>query len=198
MKAIAGRPGVRENSLKGRDDEPEGSTDAADRIRRCPWWTGRGPLGLPDSPTNQQGTGRGAAFAGFRSGKAERYSDPAAGSHHRRLSARLIADGFFSHEACLEAPVYKHLRRPRGGASPVRPASKLGGRARLLANPFAHVGHNCIENDHELGRAAAFEANGLNSDVAPCRRRHFSRQFRPDIALIPRPPADTVPRAPRA
>jgi hypothetical protein len=42
------------------------------------------------------------------------------------------------------------------------------------------VGHNLIEKDHELRR------RGL---------RAFSGQIPPDIALIPRFPADTVPRA---
>src|SRR5450631_1149550 len=90
--AIAGRAGLRDNMSRGVAYERQGSTDAAaDRIRGCPGWAGRGPLGLPDSPPGQQGIGRGAAGSARRSGRVGRDSDAATGPHHRRLSPGLTA-----------------------------------------------------------------------------------------------------------
>ena len=78
--------------VRGVTNERQGSTDAAaDRICGRPGCAGRGSLGLPDSAPGQQGIGRGAPRPGGRSGcRADRYSDAAAGSNHRRLSAGLI------------------------------------------------------------------------------------------------------------
>src|SRR5580700_3740822 len=67
--AIAGRPGLRDNGNGGVTNERRGSTDAAaDRICGCPGRAGRDPLGLPDSPKGQQGTGRSANVARRRDG----------------------------------------------------------------------------------------------------------------------------------
>src|SRR5439155_14548091 len=77
--------------VRGVTNERQGSTDAAaDRICGRPGCAGRGPLGLPDSAPGQQGIGRGTPRPGRRSGRqADRYSDAAPGSQHRRLSPGL-------------------------------------------------------------------------------------------------------------